>query len=129
MTALKSLPSILVVMATCLVAAGCQSAGGQWQYRPESHKEARLMRAAGKMPSSIECMVDDFKPELGGPRFLAKVQYEPNPNKLDWDYIVSRKSEPYDTETKRRGLKPYSRSAVKSNKWGVTGTCSIWRSR
>ncbi|MER8405673.1 hypothetical protein NKH16_13115 [Mesorhizobium sp. M1307] len=124
MNALNCLRSLLVVMVTCLAAAGCQSAGGQWQYQLASHEEARRMRAAGKMPSSIECMVDDLKPKLG-PRFAARVQYEPNPKNLDWDYIVARtlKAPPL----KQRGLKLYSQSGVKSNKWGVTGICAIWR--
>lgn len=130
MTALNFLRSLLVVMVTCLTAAGCQSAGGQWQYKLASHEEARRMQAAGKMASSIECMVDDVKPQLG-PRFAARVQYEPNPKNLDWDYIVARSDHIKREEAllKQRGLKLYSQSGTKSNKWGVTGICAIWRSR
>jgi hypothetical protein len=88
------------------------------------------MQAAGKMASSIECLVDDVKTRLG-PRFAARVQYEPIPKNLDWDYIVTRTDHIKREEAllKQRGLKLHSQSGVKSSKSGVTGICATWRSR
>ncbi|CAH2403865.1 hypothetical protein MES5069_40137 [Mesorhizobium escarrei] len=73
------------------------------------------MPAAGKMASSIECLVDDVKPQLG-PRFAARVQYEPNPKNLDWDYIVARTDHIKREEAllKQRGLSSTRSQALRA---------------